>query len=97
MNTELYQEFCTVMQTKTPQEAQSFLVAHFMELPESVQEEVVMLLFEEGLQDAAQTEKIIGEFQSQGLEITGLLQKIKKMLDDKLKVMDVKESIDSAQ
>ncbi|MBU1178307.1 hypothetical protein KJ903_03740 [Patescibacteria group bacterium] len=93
----LYDEFCQVMQAGDEAKAKDFLVENYDKLPEKVQGEVALLLFEEGLGKLINDkDQKVAEFQERGLKVAQELENAKKQLEDKLKAMDVEESINAS-
>ncbi len=94
----LYQEFVELLSRGDENEAKQFLVDHFNDLPKDVQDDIIMAFFEEGLSLAAIEADEIGKFQKERLEEAEVLEKIKKSLEDKIKLIDLKkEATDEAK
>ncbi|MCL5257836.1 MAG: hypothetical protein M1505_01220 [Patescibacteria group bacterium] len=94
----LYQEFVELLSKGDENEAKQFLVDHFNDLPKDVQDDIIMAFFEEGLSLAAIEADEIDKFQKERLEEVEVLEKIKKSLEDKIKLIDLKkEATDEAK
>lgn len=90
---KLYAEFKEIIDTGTEEQARQFLTDHMHEFPEDMKRDITMALFEEGLQEAATTEVTARELKQEGIEMMGELQKANRILDDKLKVLDLQEKL----
>ncbi|MEK7099463.1 MAG: hypothetical protein AAB916_03005 [Patescibacteria group bacterium] len=92
---DLYRQFTDVLQNGTEQDARKFLVDHFSELPEEVQEAVAFQFFREGLAQAAAHQDGIAELRKEGINAMGRLKEAKRILEDKLKLMELEGNIKS--
>jgi hypothetical protein len=89
----LYNQFKEVMDKGTEEQAQQFLVDHLKEFPEDVKNEIVFSLFESGVNEMAAQDSAMLTFKKEGLELASDLEKALRILDDKLKVLDLQEKI----
>ena len=89
----LYAQFRDIMDNGTEEGARTFLFEHMNEFPEDLREKVVLALFEEGLAEAAANKAAVEEFQREGIEIVNELEKGKRILDDKIKVLEFEEKM----
>ena len=89
----LYAQFMEIMNKGTEKEARTFLMEHMNELPEDLREKVVLTLFADGLKEAATNHAAVEEFQKEGIEIMQELETGKRILDDKLKVLELQEKM----
>ena len=89
----LYAQFMEIMNKGTEEEARAFLMEHMNELPEDVRQGVMLTFFEEGLKEAAANNAAVEEFQKEGIEAVQELEKGKRILDDKLKVLELQEKM----
>ena len=89
----LYHQFKEVMDKGTEEQAEQFLVEHLKEFPEDVKNEIVLSLFENGMNEVIAQDSAMLAFKKEGVEtMTGLEQAI-RILDDKLKVLELQEKI----
>ena len=89
----LYAQFADIMNNGTEEGARAFLLEHMNEFPEDLREKVVLALFEEGLHEAAANKAAVEEFQREGIEIAHELEKGKRVLDDRIKVLELEEKM----
>ena len=89
----LYAQFMEIMNKGTEEEARTFLMEHMNELPEDVRQGVILTFFEEGLKEAAANNAAVEEFQKEGIEAVQELETGKRILDDKLKVLELQEKM----
>jgi len=85
----LYAQFREVLDTGTEGQAQKFLTDHMHEFPEDMQQTITLALFENGLYEVAENKKAVEDFKQEGIEIVCELEKGKRILDDKQKVLDL--------
>ena len=89
----LYAQFRDIMDNGTEEGARTFLLEHMNEFPEDLREKVVLALFEDGLKEAAANQSVVEDFKQEGVEIVNELETGKRILDDKLKVMELEEKM----
>jgi hypothetical protein len=89
----LYAQFREILDTGTEEQAQKFLTDHMGEFPEDMQQTITLALFENGLNEAAESQVAVDNFKQEGIEIIDELEKGKRILDDKLKILDLQEKI----
>ncbi len=89
----LYRQFKEIMDAGTEEQAQQFLVDHLKEFPEDVKNEIVFSLFESGVNEMAAQDSAVLAFKKDGLELAGELEKALRILNDKLKVLDLQEKM----
>ena len=89
----LYAQFMEIVNKGTEEEARTFLREHMNELPEDVRKGVMLAFFEEGMKEAAANSTVIKEFQQEGIEIMQELETGKRIIDDKLKVLELEEKM----
>lgn len=89
----LYHQFNEIVGTGTEEQARQFLLDHTNEFPEDVKNGIILALFEDAINEEAAQDSAMLEFKKEGIEaMTGLEQAI-RILDDKLKVLDLQEKI----
>ena len=89
----LYSQFKEILETGTEEEAEKFLTDHINEFPEDVRKGVALALFENGLNETAANQTAAHDFQQEGIDAVYELEKGKRMLDDKLRVLNLQEKI----
>lgn len=89
----LYNELRRVIDEGAEDKVWRFLVDHFREFPPPVQEAIIVGLFQKGLKDMAEAESMVTEVQKAGLAAVHVLQRFKKELEDKKRMLEVKETI----
>lgn len=89
----LYHGFKQIVQTGTEEQARQFLLDHINEFPEDVKNGLVLVLFENALHEAVSQESALLEFKQEGIQAMTALEQAIRILDDKLKVLDLQEKI----
>jgi hypothetical protein len=84
----IYKDFLAVVDKGDEKAARDFLVTNINKFPEEVRDEIIFAFFEEALIKKASEEKMITEFQKQGLEEIKMLEKAKKIVEAKAKMLD---------
>lgn len=87
----LYNQFRNLTETGTEEEARKFLTDHFTEFPEDLRSEIAFAFFEEGLGKVASETKTLTEFQTQTADDLNTLEKLKRRLEDRLRVMELEQ------
>jgi hypothetical protein len=89
----LRKEFLAIVDRGDERAAREFLVTHLKEFPRDTQDAIIMAFVEEALGKGAEEAKLIADFQKQGLEAIDDLEKSKRELEDKKKMLELKESV----
>jgi hypothetical protein len=89
----LMKEFSEVVARGNEEDARKFLVDNLKKFPEDVQEKIVGAFFEEALSKKAEGLHTVADFQKEGLDAINDLEQGKRQLQDKQKLLDLKESI----
>ena len=89
----LYRQFKEIMDKGTEEQAEQFLVEHLKEFPEDVKNEIVLSLFENGMNEVIAQDSAMLAFKKEGVETMTALEQAIRILDDKLKVLDLQEKI----
>ncbi len=90
---ELYEEFRDISKTGSEEKARDFLIGHFAEFPREFQEALVLALFEEGAQNSFEAAEVAAEIKRNGLDALKTLLGARTTLEEKLKVLDIKEKL----
>lgn len=90
---ELMKEFSEVVARGDEKAAREFLADNLKKFPQDVQDKIVGAFFEEALLQKAADSRAVADFQKEGLEAINDLEQGKKKLEDKAKLLDLKESI----
>jgi hypothetical protein len=90
----LYEEFFALVESGDEAKVREFIVAHFKEFPEDVQDKLTFVFFEEALSANAEDSGVVSDFKNTGLNLLQEMDKVKKDLEDKIKVLDIKSSLD---
>ena len=85
----IYQKFLEMVKNGTEQEVRDFLVNNLKQFPQDMQEYIVAAFFEEALEKKA----AVGELQQQGLEMNANMEKLRKELEKKAKLAEIKEGL----
>jgi len=89
----LYSQFKEIIETGSEDQAEKFLAAHINEFPEDMQQGITLALFENGLKEVATNQATMQDFQQEGINAVHELEKGNRILDDKLKILDLQEKI----
>jgi hypothetical protein len=91
---DLYKEFLVYVDRGDEAGARKFLVDNIKKFPEEVQDKLTFTFFEEALMNDTKGMKEIAEMQKQGLEAMSQIDKAKKVLEDQIKIKDLKAKLD---
>ncbi len=89
----LYIEFQSYVDKNDEQGARNFLIKNLQQFPEEVQAKLTLAFFEEALMDTTTKIKSVAEIQKEGLDAISQMDKLKKILEDKKKIEDIKSSL----
>lgn len=89
----LYNQFLDLLKRGTEQEARRFLIDHFSDFPKDVQGEITAAFFQEGLDRLATEKKLIGEFQDETIQFMHAMDRLKRIVEDKKKLLELEEKI----
>jgi len=93
MPEHLQKEFIKLLKEGDEQAARRFLVEHLKEFPQETQDAIIMSFVEEALGKSAEEAKLIADFQESGLREIDELEKSKQQLEEKKKMIELKESM----
>jgi len=90
---DLYNQFLEIIEKGNEEEARDFLISHFDEFPDDIKSSIVGVFFEEAVDKSyyALTAQI--EYFRQILETKEVLEKLKRMLEDKRRELELKREI----
>lgn len=91
--TDLYNEFMVYVDKGDEAGARKFLVDNIQKFPEEVQEKITFAFFEEALMNEAKSARGIAEAQKEGLDAMNQIDKAKKILEDKIKVKNLRAKL----
>ena len=86
-------EFASIVARGNEQEAKDFLIKNLKSFPQSAQDEIIAAFFEEALVNKNDELHAIADFRKQGMDAIDELEKGKRTLEDKGKLLDIKNSI----
>jgi hypothetical protein len=86
-------EFSEVVARGNEEDARKFLVNNLKQFPQDVQDKLIIAFFEEALSKKASGLHAVADFQKEGLEAINDLEHGKRQLEEKQKLLDLKESI----
>ena len=89
----LYHQFKEIVRTGTEEQARQFLLDHINEFPKEVKDGLVLAFFEDAVHDAAAQDSAVLEFKQQGIEAMTTLERAIRILDDKIKLIDLQEKL----
>lgn len=89
----LYAQLRDIMNNSSEEEARVFLTDHINEMPEDLRQQIMLALFEDGMNEAAANQAAANEIKEEGAEIMADLQAGKRILDDKLQVIDLQNKM----
>jgi hypothetical protein len=90
---DLYNEFMAYADKDDEAGARRFLIDNLQKFPEEVQDKLTFAFFEEALANDVKGIKDVAEMQKEGLEAMSQIDKAKKILEDKIKVRDLKDKL----
>ncbi len=89
----LYNEFARLVELGDEAKVRQFVVDHFQEFPEDIQGKLTLAFFEEALSNEAETTGSVSSIKDAGASALQDMVKIKGELEDKLKVINIKEDL----
>lgn len=89
----LYHSFKNIVNTGTEAQARQFLFDHINEFPEDVKNPITFALFEDAVNESAAEESMVLDIKKEGIEEMTALEQAIRILDDKLKILDLQEKI----
>ena len=90
---DLYNQFMVYVDKDDEQGARNFLVDNLQKFPEDIQDKLTFAFFEEALMDETEKIKDIAEMQKQGLDAISQVDKAKKILENKIKIENLRSSL----
>ncbi len=90
---DLYNQFYAVVQKGDEEAAKAFIVEHFKEFPEAVQDKITFAFFEDALDKSVEEDGQMADFKGKGLEILEALGDVKKALEEEKKMQTVKQGL----
>lgn len=90
---DLYNEFLVYVNKDDEEGARKFLIDNLQKFPEEVQDKITFAFFEEALLDKTKGMKEIAKMQKQGLEAINQIDKAKKILEDEIKIKDLRSGL----
>lgn len=89
----IYEEFFKVAEAGDEQAAKEFLLTYLKRFPQKEKDEIIAAFFEDALQESAGGATAAAEFQKQVIETVEGLEGMKKKLEDKDRLLQIKETI----
>jgi len=86
-------EFSEVVARGDEGAAREFLTNNLKKFPQDVQDKIITAFFEEALSKKSSDVRAVADFQKEGLGAINDLEKGKKKLEDKEKLLNLKDSI----
>jgi hypothetical protein len=93
---ELEQGFTRALQTGEETKVRQFLADHFKELPEDLQDDLIVALVEEALGKHAREDEAMDSVQKQGLAAFNLLDRAKEEIQKHRKLGEIRKDIQNA-
>ncbi len=90
----LYKEFLVLVEEGDEAKVRAFVVAHFKEFPEEVQDKLTLAFFEEALTSKTDGDAEVSNVMDYSLNLLREMGKAKSELEDEKKVIEVKQSLD---
>ncbi len=90
---DIYKELLSIGERDGEEAARKFLAEHLSEFPEDIQGKVTLAFFEEALQNSLGEKKQVVKVVEEALNTIEKIQKDKNALQDKLKILKIKESL----
>ncbi len=90
---DLYNEFLTYADKGDEAGARKFLVDNLQKFPEDVRDKLTFAFFEEALTNSTEGIEEIAEMQKEGVDALNQIAKAKKVLEDQIKIKDLKAKL----
>lgn len=90
---DLYNQFLEIIEKGDEERARDFLITHFDEFPDDIKTNIVGAFFEEAVDKLYYALTAEQEYFSQILETKEALEKLKKILEDKRRELELKREI----
>jgi len=90
---DLYNKFLVYVNKNDEQGARAFLIDNLQKFPEEIQDKLTFAFFEEALMDETKGIKDTAEMQKQGLDAMSQIDKAKKILEDKIKIENLRSNL----
>ena len=89
----IYDEFLKVADAGDERSSKDFLITYLKLFPEKEKAEIVAAFFEDAVKDSAADAAVVADFQKKTLETVDGLGAMKKKLEEKDKLLQIKETI----
>ncbi|MEI7709239.1 MAG: hypothetical protein WCI76_00825 [bacterium] len=90
---DLYNEFLDCVSKGDEALARKFLVDNIKRFPQEAQDSIIFAFFEEALDKETKDMGAITKIQKEGLDALAQIDKVQKILEDQIKVKDLKAKI----
>jgi len=90
---DLYKEFLVYVERDDEAGARKFLIDNLQKFPEEVQDKLTFAFFEDALMHDLKGTEELAEMQKEGLEAMNQIDKAKKILEDKIKIKDLRSKL----
>ncbi|MCE9549321.1 hypothetical protein K8Q98_02900 [Candidatus Nomurabacteria bacterium] len=90
---DLYNQLLAYADKNDEQGARKFLIDNLQKFPEAVQDKITFAFFEEALTKSTAGMKEVADMQEQGLDAMNQLDKAKKIIEDEIKVRDLRKDL----
>jgi hypothetical protein len=92
---DLYNKFLVFVDQNDEEGARNFLIENLDKFPEEVKNSLIFAFFEESLSKEGQDIKNLTKFQEQAIDAISQVDKAKKILEDKIKVLNIKDQLNT--
>ena len=92
---QLYRDLNERFSSGSEEEARQFLSDHFREFPKDLQDSILLAVFDEALTKATDEQAVVTGLKEDAFADLGQISKLRQMLDDKLKLLDLEEKMKS--
>ena len=90
---ELQKGFAEALQTGEEAKVRQFLTDHFKELPEGLQDDLIVALVQEALEKQTQEDNLIANFQKKGVAALDVLGNAEEEVEKHVKLKEIKKDI----
>jgi hypothetical protein len=90
---EIREAFMKIVESGDEAKAREFLVENLSQFPEDTQEVITMAFFEEALAKKDESDQLVADLKTQGLEAVNVIDRAKEELEKHVKLAEIKESI----
>ena len=93
MDNDVYKRLRALIEQGDETVARNFLIEHINEVPKEDRDDIIVSLVEEALSKSSSEERALADLRKQGFAIADDIQNAQTKVQDKLKILDLKEKL----